>query len=138
MNEHDPILHANCVAVAGKGVLIAGPSGSGKSSLSLQLMALGADLVADDRTILCRAQDRIVARAPVAITGLIEARGVGILRVDHLAVADLVLAVDMGQIEVARLPQPHSMTVLDLSLPCLHKVDAPYFPAAILAYLRGL
>lgn len=44
------ILHASCVALDGRGLLILGPSGSGKSALALELMALGADLVADDRT----------------------------------------------------------------------------------------
>ena len=48
------ILHATCVAVDGRGLLILGPSGSGKSALALQLIALGAQLVADDRTRVSR------------------------------------------------------------------------------------
>ncbi len=46
------IVHASCVAFGGAGVLILGPSGSGKSALALALMGLGAALVADDRVLL--------------------------------------------------------------------------------------
>ena len=58
------IMHASCVAVQGKGVLILGPSGAGKSSLALQLMALGADLVADDRTEISVQNGAAIARSP--------------------------------------------------------------------------
>jgi len=131
------ILHATCIAVAGKGVLITGPSGSGKSALALQLMAMGAELVADDRTVLSLRGGQLVATAPEAIRGMIEARGVGVLRVPFQDSARVVLAVDMSRIENERLPEAETMSVLDIPLPCLHKVDAPYFPAAILAYIKG-
>lgn len=132
------ILHATCVAFEGKGVLISGQSGSGKSSLALELMALGADLISDDRTVIVNVSGRLVASPPVSIAGLIEARGVGILPVQYVKSASVLLSVDMSSVEIERLPEPHSMTVLDIALPCLHKVNAPYFPAAILAYVRGL
>jgi len=80
-------LHASCVALQDKGLLILGPSGSGKSALALQLMALGAVLVADDYTDLVRCDDRVIARCPAALRGLIEARGIGILRADTVAQA---------------------------------------------------
>ena len=48
----ETILHATCIAWQGRGVLIRGPSGSGKSALALGLMAHGAVLVADDRVKL--------------------------------------------------------------------------------------
>ncbi|MEF9600929.1 HPr kinase/phosphatase C-terminal domain-containing protein, partial [Paracoccus sp. PXZ] len=73
------ILHASCIAHRGRGLLILGPSGAGKSTLALEMMAFGATLVADDRTILRREGGRIVADAPDSIRGRIEARGVGIL-----------------------------------------------------------
>ena len=129
------IMHATCVALAGQGVLITGPSGSGKSGLALQLIALGAQLVSDDRTVLVMQQGRLIASPPPAIAGMIEARGVGILPMRHLAEATLTLCVDMSRLEAERLPQPHSMTLLDIALPSLHKVDAPYFPAAVHVYL---
>ena len=74
----DAIVHGSCVALTGKGLLITGRSGSGKSALCLQMVALGAELVADDRVQLRREEGQILARAPAAIAGLIEARGIGI------------------------------------------------------------
>ena len=56
-----------------------GPSGAGKSALALQLLALGAELVADDRTDIIRQGDHLIADVPQAIAGMIEARGMGIL-----------------------------------------------------------
>ena len=82
-------LHASCVALDGRGVLILGRSGAGKSSLALELMALGARLVADDRTVLHADDGAPVASCPPAILGKIEARGVGILAADPSPVDDL-------------------------------------------------
>lgn len=138
MADHSVILHATCVDLDGAAVLITGPSGSGKSALALGLIGLGAVLVADDRTVLTRQQDKLIASPPATIAGLIEARGVGILPVAHVAHAPVRLVVDLAQVEVARLPHAHSVTLLDIVLPCLHKVDAPYFPAALHAYVSGI
>ena len=130
-------LHASAVALGGKGVLILGRSGSGKSELALMLMALGCALVSDDRTLVTRAGDRLIASAPDAIRGQIEMRGVGILRADPAGPATLVLAVDLEHRETARLPEPHSLPLLGLSLPLLHKVENGAFPAAIVQYLKA-
>ena len=137
MADHSLIVHATCVAVAGKGVLITGPSGSGKSGLALQLIAFGGQLVADDRTVLVARDGHLIASAPPAIAGMIEARGVGILPVPHLPEVQVKCCVDMSQEETARLPEPQSTTLLDIVLPSLQKVNASYFPAAIYAYLMG-
>ena len=129
-------LHATTVAFEGKGVLILGAAGSGKSGLALQLMALGCQLVADDQTELTRQGDNIWARAPEAIKGLIEARGIGILQA--LATeAPVVVAIDLDQVEAGRLPLFHELNLLGQMLPCLHKVDNVSWPAAILQYLKG-
>ncbi|MFZ9950137.1 MAG: HPr kinase/phosphorylase, partial [Gemmobacter sp.] len=61
----DPILlHASCVAFAGRGVLILGPSGSGKSGLALGLIALGAGLVADDAVLIAPEGEGVRAARP--------------------------------------------------------------------------
>jgi HPr kinase/phosphorylase len=130
------ILHASCVALEGRGLLILGPSGAGKSGLALRLMALGARLVADDRTEITREGDVLIARCPTAISGLIEARGVGILRADPLAQATLVLAVDLGQSETDRLPQRRKITVLDASIDLVLAAQSDHFEAALCCYLR--
>lgn len=131
------IVHASCVAVGGRGVLILGESGAGKSALALQLMALGARLVSDDRTILVAGPEGLTARAPEAIRGRIEARFVGLLRAEAVASAAIVLAVTLDHVERERLPPRREARFIDRSVPLLHRVDHPYFPAAILQYLKS-
>lgn len=132
----DQILHATTVAEDGRGVLLTGPSGSGKSAIALQLLTLGADLVSDDRTALSRSGDKVLASPAPNIAGRIEARGVGILRARVLRRAQIALVVDLGIFETDRLPPWRTKSILGVPLPCLHKVDGPHFPAAILQYLR--
>jgi HPr kinase/phosphorylase len=131
----DQPLHASAVALNGRAALITGPSGSGKSALALGLIALGARLVADDGVLLRRDGDGLLARAPEAIRGLIEARGVGLLRADPLDDVPLGLVVDLGQIETERLPPWRRTMLLGLALPLLHKVESPHFAAAVRQYL---
>jgi HPr kinase/phosphorylase len=129
-------LHASAVAVDGRGVLITGPSGSGKSALALELMGMGAQLVADDGVLLSRAPDGgVTARAPASIRGLIEARGVGLLRARAVDDVPLALVVDLSQVESDRLPPERTKTLLGTELPLLHKVESPHFSAAIRQYL---
>lgn len=132
----DILCHANAVAIDGRGVLIRGASGSGKSGLSLQLMAFGAKLISDDQTRIILEGGALWAEAPASIAGLIEARGIGILRA-AVTRAPIVLVIDLDQTETQRFPQPHNVTLLDYALPCLHKVESPAWPAAILQYLKG-
>lgn len=130
------VLHASAVTFGGKAVLLTGASGSGKSSLALELMALGGVLVADDRVILERRADGIWLDAPERLRGLIEARGIGLLKVRH-APARAALVVDMDQLETARLPEPRAIELAGVELPCLHKVESPAFAAMVRAYLDG-
>lgn len=136
-NTGTATVHASCVALDGRGVLILGPSGSGKSSLALALMAFGARLVSDDRVALRRDGPRLIAAAPEAIHGLIEARGVGLLRAEAEAEAVVALAVDLARIETARLPQRREIDLLGQPVVLLSKVEALHFPAAILQYLKA-
>ena len=74
-------VHGTSVALGGDGILLQGPSGSGKSDLALRLVDAGALLVADDQTELALVGDGVLMRAPGVIAGRIEVRGLGILRV---------------------------------------------------------
>ena len=100
------LLHGSAVSLDDQGILLLGKSGRGKSDLALQMIDRGGTLIADDQVRLCRAGDRLIAEAPEVLAGLIEVRGVGILRVPHVAHAlDLVVDLDIDGEEV-RLPEP--------------------------------
>lgn len=132
----ETLLHASCVADGGHAVLIRGAAGSGKSSLALQLMAYGAELVSDDQTVVRLSEGRLLASAPDTTRGLIEARSVGILRAKPVQNIPLSLVIDLDQTEDQRLPHPRQVQVLGQELPMLWGVDAPYFAAAVLQLLR--
>lgn len=109
-------IHASCVRVGAQGVLIRGPSGSGKSHLAFALILAGrsglvppAELVADDRVVLTRRGKRLFAAAPHNLAGLIEIRGAGLRRLPHLAEAAVDLVVDLGAPDAARLPAPEAL-----------------------------
>jgi HPr kinase/phosphorylase len=114
-----------------------GPSGSGKSALALQLMAFGAQLVADDQTEIMAQGDGLIASCPNALRGLIEARGLGILRADSIAQAKLVLVVDLSQRETDRMPPRRNVTLLGVPLELVLGSQSNHFPAAVLCYLKG-
>lgn len=128
--------HASCVALNGRGVLIRGGSGTGKSSLALKLMAYGCDLVADDQTILQNLDGILVATCPKTIQNKIEARGVGILNARAIDSACIVLVVDLDTIETDRLPPQRWTDILGISLALLHKSESAHFSEAILQYLK--
>ena len=98
-------IHASCVTIGARGVLLLGKSGAGKSDLALRLIDDGARLVADDRAILFVARGALHARAPESIKGLLEIRGLGIVAVPVRPNAKIALVVRLGR-EGARLPPP--------------------------------
>lgn len=130
------IVHATTVAIDGRGVMLTGQAGSGKSSLALQLMAYGAVLVADDRTQLQIDGTALVASCPSNLHGLIEARGLGILRAPVPMPAPVVLVVDMDHRETERLPLQRTVTYLATSVELVLHDPSYHFPAALLQYVR--
>src|SRR5262249_13315182 len=100
-----------------------GPSGAGKSDLALRLIEKGARLIADDQTHLARKGRSLIATAPPALAGMIEVRGIGIVKLQRrqlLGEAPLVLLVDLVRPEeVERLPDPAHETLNDVKLPRL-------------------
>ena len=89
-------LHATSVALGGRAVLLLGPSGSGKSDLALRLLDRGFALVSDDRTLVRREGQRLIASAPETIRGKLEVRGIGIVGVEPAGDAPVALAVELG------------------------------------------
>ncbi|RMD86747.1 MAG: hypothetical protein D6807_09185 [Alphaproteobacteria bacterium] len=124
------LVHASCVAIAGRAVLIRGPSGSGKSDLALRLIDHGAELVADDFVELRAEKARVLATSPERLAGLIEVRGLGLVRMPCCRQAALALVVDLSPPdEVRRLPDQESERICGVDVPHLalvaHEVSAP-------------
>jgi serine kinase of HPr protein (carbohydrate metabolism regulator) len=130
-------VHATTIAFQDAGLLILGPSGSGKSTLALQLMATGAELVADDRTDLRKEGDAIIASCPPALLGRIEARGIGILQARPSGPVRLAHVVDLGAGLGDRLPQSRSYDVLGMGLPLVTGPYRPHLYAALRQLLLG-
>ncbi|MEO0343784.1 MAG: HPr kinase/phosphatase C-terminal domain-containing protein [Pseudomonadota bacterium] len=130
------IVHASCVAVNGKGVLILGRSGRGKSHLAAELISRGADLVADDQVKLAL-DDGLVASGPDALAGLLEIRGVGLLQLPHLHSAKVCLVVDLDRQEMERMPQIKTAFALGQELPMLELGKSPIAAATIVLRLQA-
>ena len=116
-------VHASTVAIEGRAVLITGPSGAGKSDLALRLLDRGFTLVSDDRTILKREGDRLIASAPPNIAGKLEIRGVGIVEMDAVDNVPVALFVELTS-DIQRLPDDdRDRMILGVPLPIV-SIDA--------------
>ncbi len=110
-------LHGSCAVRGGIGVLLLGQPGCGKSDLLLRLIDRGFGLVADDQVVV----ENGWAAPPPALAGLIELRGIGLLRMDHVAPVPLrlVMALDdtvAGLGPAERLPEPRMHPGLGLPM----------------------
>jgi HPr kinase/phosphorylase len=111
-------LRGTCIAVEGAGVLLRGPSGCGKSDLALRLIEAGARLVADDYTDVVEADGRVFAVPPPELRGMLEVRGIGIVRLQYSASAPIVANIDLAQIDnLERMPVSESILILGVSVP---------------------
>ncbi len=129
------LIGGSAVSVDGRAALITGSSGSGKSSLALELISRGAELVADDKIQAQRIGGAIDLSAPPQIAGLIEARGIGILRLKSRKRARLAVVVDLDEEETERLPQ-RITEIQGLKFPLIRGRGREGLAAALTAMLR--
>ena len=108
--------HASCVAIGGIAVLIAGPSGSGKSDLALRLIDRGAVLVSDDQTVITRTDGALIASAPSTIKGKIEVRGLGVIDTPCIDAAPIGLYISLEGVTERYPFDEHSEIILGLGL----------------------
>lgn len=107
--------HGTCVEIDGLGVLLRGPSGSGKSDLALRLIDDGGRLVSDDYTELSLQGATLIARAPESIKDLIEVRGVGVLKIGAALQVELGVVIDLvASQQVDRLADDETVQLLGL------------------------
>ena len=122
-------IHASTVSLDGRAVLITGPSGSGKSDLTLRLLDRGFVLVSDDQTIVKKTGTRLTASAPPTIRGKLEIRGVGIVTMEQVDEQPVALVVELTS-EILRLPDDsRERPVLGVPVPLI-SVDAMTASAA--------
>ncbi len=129
-------LHATTISFQDKALVIAGPSGTGKSSLALRMIALGACLVSDDMTLISTSPSGILAHGPDAAPQVIEVRGLGLLNAPVVAAERLHTILDLGTAEKARLPEPRTLTLFDQAIPVLHSPATPLIAEAMIHYLK--
>ena len=119
-------IHASAVLVGARAILIRGPSAAGKSRLAWELIEAShsgavrfARLVGDDRVHLQSAGGRLLVRPAEALAGMIELRGVGILRRDHEPCAVVGLVVDLAAMDAERLPEGGQTILEGIAIPRL-------------------
>lgn len=120
-------VHATCVAIGVRGVLLTGPSGAGKSDLAMRLIDRGAVLVADDYTLLSQEDGVLIARSPATIAGRMEVRGIGIVARPSLAAVPVALSVVLAS-EDERMPEARTIVLDGVTLPEI-TID-PRWPSA--------
>ncbi|MEA3038277.1 MAG: hypothetical protein QOE79_790 [Sphingomonadales bacterium] len=128
-------VHATCIAIGGRGVLLGGRSGSGKSDLALRLIDRGARLVSDDYTDMHLVDGRLVARAPASIAGRMEIRGVGLVEVEAAMEAPVCLFADLDS-PPERLPEAATRRIAGRDVPTI--ALAALEPSAPLKLERAL
>ncbi len=131
------LLRGTAVAVGTHALLFIGKSGSGKSSLALELISRGATLIGDDRVVATSvAESGILLSPPDRLRGVIEARNFGLLQMETTS-AVLRAVVDLDSVEKTRLPDAHETVIAGEVVPLIRKVESSAFAAMLLAYLRG-
>ncbi len=125
-----PRFRGTSIALDGYCILLRGDSSAGKSDLALRLIDAGGELISDDYTDLAAEDGRLVATAPASLRGLIEVRGLGVVRIPAASAAPLVAVVDLvaaGQLE--RMPPLRTETILGFAVP--HFQIAPLEASAV-------
>ena len=115
-------IHANCVDIDGKGILILGAPSSGKSDLSLRLIRrFAARLVADDRCEIERKGEKLFAKAPINLAGLMEVRGLGIIKFPYQTSTEIKIVIELvkNPSEIERMPEKSFAAIEGCSFPKL-------------------
>jgi serine kinase of HPr protein (carbohydrate metabolism regulator) len=129
-------IHATAVVFDGLGMLLIGPSGSGKSDLALRLIDQGGTLISDDQTILSKEEQKLIASPPPNIKGLLEIRHIGIVPHDFVENVEIHLIISLQDYSnIPRYPEIHFEELEGIKLPLFY-LDP--FTISALAKVRTL
>ena len=133
-------IYASAVCIKDRGVLFLGDSGSGKSDISLRMIANhGAKLISDDRVDVQNINNHLIASAPKYIQGLLEVRGVGIIDIHTISQSEINLVVQLTTSSIDRMPKNSTFEIEGVAIPFI-KIN-PFeasSTAKVLAALRLL
>ena len=130
-------MHATCVDINGSGVLIVGRSGSGKSSLAINLLALGSKLVADDQCELVKKNNRYRILKPASLPNSIEIRGIGLVSVPTVVETTLDWVVNMDEAETERMPDLRFTKIGDYRVPTVFGKNMDELASRIYVVVRN-
>jgi len=134
----ETVLHAGVVAVGEHALLITGAAGAGKTTQALEMIALGAELIADDRVLARPGSDgRLWLSAPPNLAGLAELRGFGLIRLAVRPRAALKLIADLDHAETERLPPRRQRVLFGIACPVILCKGRPGLAAALTCALRA-
>ena len=112
------LIHASCVEFMGTGLLICGPSGSGKSDLCLRMIEAGAAFISDDQTVLENKKGKLTARCPASIKGLLEIRGIGIVEMPFIDETEISLKLSLKSLDqIDRMPEKQTEFIEGIEIP---------------------
>ena len=130
-------VHGTAVALEGRGLLIVGPAGAGKSGTATEMLALGAKLVADDLVLVAQSRSGPLLQAPLHGPSAIELRGLGVVPVDRSDDVPL-----RGVLLIApsptRVPEPQTLRVLGADIPLLRHPYGYSIAAKVVVWLGSL
>ncbi len=125
------LYHGSCMNWLNKGILITGASGSGKSDVCFRLIDKGAILIADDQVLLENKNKQLLASCPEALEGLLEVRGLGILKTLYQKQAKIDFQIELAPLnDIERLPQKTLNTFENIEIPVLKLY--PFCPSSLL------
>ena len=131
-------LHGNAVAIGEHALFITGAAGSGKTTLVMEMIAQGADLVADDRVRIASGDNgRLWLSAPPNIAGLVEVRGFGLIRLSFRPRTMLRLIADLDHSETERLPPRRQRILSGIACPVILCKGRSGLAAALTCLLRA-
>ena len=111
------LIHSTCVSLNKKGILIIGKSSAGKSSLGLDLIFAGGNLISDDITEISLQNNDLIAYVPKNLPRGLEVRNFGIIKVPMINHTIIDIVIDLNKVEKKRIPKKKYISIMGIKKP---------------------